>query len=95
MAKPYPLNEPVFDWIAVLIPIKLPLVLINAPPEFPSLIAASVWINDSIPPSLSILIFRDLAQIIPAVTVEFRLNEFPTANTHWPIFRLFESSNLR
>ena len=63
-------------------PMRFPLVFINAPPELPLLIAASVCINDSIPPSFRILIFLALALIIPAVTVEFRLNGLPIANTH-------------
>ena len=51
--------------------------------------------NDSIPPSLRILIFLDFALIIPAVTVEFKLYGFPTARTHSPIFKLLELSNSK
>ena len=42
MAKPIPIDPPLLEKIAVLIPIRLPRVSINAPPEFPGLIAASV-----------------------------------------------------
>ena len=45
-ANEYPTNPPVPLVIAVFIPIKSPLVLTNAPPLFPELTAASVWIND-------------------------------------------------
>ena len=68
----------------MFIPISSPLVLTSAPPLFPLLTAASVWIYDSLTPSL---LFKslDFALIIPAVTVELRLNGFPTAKTHSPI----------
>ena len=42
-------------------------------------------------------IFLAFAETIPAVTVEVRLNGFPTANTHSPIFRLslFPTARLK
>ena len=83
------------EWIAVFIPTKSPSVFTKAPPELPGFIAASVWIKASIPPSFKILISLDLALIIPAVTVEFKLNGFPTASTHCPIFKLFEFANFK
>ena len=69
-------------------PTNSPCVLTSAPPELPWLMAASVWINDSIglPPNE-----RALALTIPAVTVELRLKGLPTANTHSPTFSLSES----
>ena len=44
------------------------------------------------PPSFKILIFLDLALIIPAVTVELRLYGLPTASTHSPTLSSFELS---
>ena len=70
-------------------------MLTSAPPELPELIAASVCINASIPPLLSIFILRDLALTIPAVTVELRLYGFPIAKTHSPTFKLSESANFK
>ena len=43
-AKEYPIYDPVWDCIAVFIPISSPFVFTKAPPEFPGFIAASVWI---------------------------------------------------
>ncbi len=43
-ANEYPIYDPVWDCIAVLIPINSPFVFTNAPPEFPGFTAASVWI---------------------------------------------------
>ena len=42
IANPTPVNSPVVDCIAVLIPTMFPLMFNNGPPEFPGLIAASV-----------------------------------------------------
>ena len=71
--------------MAVLIPTSSPKVLTRAPPELPGLTAASVCIKLSIALCSSImLISRPFAEIIPAVTVEVRLNGLPTASTHWP-----------
>ena len=52
-AKPTPVNSPVVDWMAVLIPITWPLMLIKGPPEFPGLIAASVCMTSGIENPLS------------------------------------------
>ena len=76
----------------MLMPTKLPSVFTRAPPLLPGFTAASVWINasrgnTSLYGSLfRILMFLDLALTIPAVTVYVKLNGFPTANTHSPIF---------
>ncbi len=45
MAKPMPMDSPVREKIAVLMPASLPSVVISAPPELPGLIAASVWMK--------------------------------------------------
>ena len=42
MAKPIPSEPPLDDLISVLIPINLPFESINAPPELPLFIEASV-----------------------------------------------------
>ena len=79
--------------MAVLMPINCPFVLTNAPPELPGFTAASVWINDCeyLPVGSRFLAF---ALIIPAVTVDVKLNGFPTAKTHSPIFALSESAKV-
>ena len=46
MAKPIPLESPVREKIAVLIPTRPPFMSISAPPELPGLIAASVWMKN-------------------------------------------------
>ena len=47
IAKPIPKEPPDCEKIAVFTPIKFPATSISAPPEFPGLIAASVWIKSS------------------------------------------------
>ena len=42
-ANPIPTEPPVGDRIAVLMPITSPAMLKSGPPEFPLLMAASVW----------------------------------------------------
>ena len=44
IAKPTPSEPPLEDLINVFIPINLPIESINAPPELPLFIEASVWI---------------------------------------------------
>ena len=44
MAKPIPIDPPFGDRIAVFTPMTSPSILNSGPPEFPRLIAASVWI---------------------------------------------------
>ena len=84
-----------------LIPISLPSLLINAPPLFPGLIAASVWITvwfqSTVPsPSTSIGIWRFTAETIPFVTVfeKLRSNGEPIAKAVSPtaISSLFAKS---
>ncbi|VGP06415.1 hypothetical protein SB00610_00846 [Klebsiella quasipneumoniae subsp. similipneumoniae] len=47
IAKPIPMLPPSGARMAVLMPISSPLRFTRAPPEFPRLIAASVWIKFS------------------------------------------------
>ncbi len=97
IAKELPAYAPLGETIAEVMPTRSPLVSTRAPPLFPILSAASVWINDSILSSLSrILRFLPLALTIPAVTVEVRSsslveNGLPTARTHSPSLSLSES----
>jgi len=42
-----PFELPVCEKIVLLMPIRLPAVSMSAPPEFPGLIAASVWMKSS------------------------------------------------
>ena len=46
-ANPMPMYPPFCEKIAVLMPISSPRALTSAPPEFPGLIAASVWMKSS------------------------------------------------
>jgi hypothetical protein len=45
IAKPTPCDPPDREKIAVLIPISFPVRSTSAPPEFPGLMAASVWMK--------------------------------------------------
>ena len=78
-----------------LIPTSSPLAFTNAPPLLPWLMAASVWMKDwmfaACPLEAEEPMARAFALTIPAVTVEFRLNGLPTANTHSPTFNWSES----
>ncbi len=47
MAKPTPMKPPVRVAIAVFMPITSPSRFTNGPPEFPGLMAASVWMKSS------------------------------------------------
>ena len=46
-AKPMPIEPPVGEMIAVLMPTTSPSMLNSGPPELPRLIAASVWMKSS------------------------------------------------
>jgi hypothetical protein len=46
MAKPMPCDPPEREKIAVLMPARWPVMSTSAPPEFPGLIAASVWMKN-------------------------------------------------
>ncbi|MNF08939.1 hypothetical protein D3C80_2094840 [compost metagenome] len=43
--KPMPIEPPVGEMIAVLMPITSPFMLNSGPPELPRLMAASVWMK--------------------------------------------------
>ncbi|MNY57773.1 hypothetical protein D3C86_1940330 [compost metagenome] len=43
--KPMPIEPPVGEMIAVLMPMTSPFMLKSGPPELPGLIAASVWMK--------------------------------------------------
>ncbi len=45
MAKPMPIDPPVGEMMAVLMPITSPSRLNSGPPELPRLMAASVWMK--------------------------------------------------
>ena len=45
MAKPMPIEPPVGEMIAVLMPMTSPSMLNSGPPELPRLIEASVWMK--------------------------------------------------
>ena len=70
---------PPAERITVLIPTNSPFRLIRAPPEFPGLIDASVWIKSSYPSIPSPLRLRPLT--IPEVTVWLKLKGCPIAIT--------------
>jgi len=44
--KPMPMEPPEREKMAVLIPTSSPAMFTSAPPEFPGLIAASVWMKN-------------------------------------------------
>ena len=88
--KPIPIESDCPN-IAVLIPITSPSILNKGPPEFPTLIDASVCIKSSY---LDIPIFLFLAEIIPDVTVPPSPKGLPIAITQSPILALLESPNL-
>ena len=46
MAKPMPMLPPDWEKIELLMPISSPRKFTSAPPEFPGLIAASVWMKN-------------------------------------------------
>ena len=81
-AKPIPMLPPLWLKIAVLIPTNSPRMLTNAPPEFPGLIAASVWMKSSY--SAIPMLARPTALTIPIVTLCVRPNGLPTASTNSP-----------
>ena len=91
MAKPMPIEPPARDEkIAVLTPTRLPVASISGPPEFPGLIAASVWIKFSkvLMPSP----VRPSAETMPLVTLWLKPNGLPIASTTSPTRRLSEEA---
>src|SRR5438309_1288214 len=76
--------------MAVLLPMSAPRPLTSAPPEFPGLIAASVWIKSSY--SAMPTLARPTALTIPIVTVWLRPKGLPMASTYSPTWSLSESA---
>ena len=65
-----------------------PRIFTSGPPEFPGLIAVSVWKNST---WLSFMARLSLALIIPWLTLSSRPKGFPIAITIWPTRTLSES----
>ena len=96
MAKPTPTLPPLplGSAIAVLIPISLPLLSSSTPPEFPGLIAASVWMMprsvvplEAYDPSLGDASSRPRPEMIP-VDIEWSSPKgFPRAYVFCPTCR--------
>jgi len=84
MAKPTPCA---CAMMAVLMPTTSPRSPKSGPPEFPGLIAASVWRKSSYGPAMT----RPLALMIPAVTVPSRPKGLPMATTQSPTRAASES----
>ena len=70
IANPSP-STPPSEIFKLLMPMTSPAAFSNAPPEFPGLMAASVWItfNSQSPADVSTFIVRSTALTIPCVTV--------------------------
>ena len=92
-ANPMPTLPPA-PMMAVLMPITFPSESKRGPPEFPGLIAASVWITPSIflPFRASMVLPRAL--MIPVVRVSLRPKGFPRASTFCPTTISLESAKL-
>ncbi len=85
IAKPTPANSPVSDEIALLTPITLPCISNRGPPEFPGLIAASVWIISGIEKPISWFgSSRPTWLIMPFVMELLKAKGFPIAITCCP-----------
>ena len=82
MANPIPIEPPVREKIAVLMPTRWPLVSTSAPPELPWLMAASVWMKFS--KVLMPRFDRPSAETMPIVTVWPTSNGLPMASTMSP-----------
>mmetsp|Transcript_5346 Transcript_5346/g.24692 ORF Transcript_5346/g.24692 Transcript_5346/m.24692 type:complete len:339 (+) Transcript_5346:1598-2614(+) len=84
IANPTPALAPVLVKMAVLTPTSLPLASSSGPPEFPGLIAASVWIPPLIKLPAWLWIVRPRPDTTPVVRVWSNPNGLPMANTAWP-----------
>ncbi len=75
-------------WLLVSIwsfrPRTCPLAFSSGPPEFPGLMAASVWIALGIVYWLGAVMLRPVWLTMPAVVVSARLNGLPIATTGSP-----------
>jgi hypothetical protein len=74
-------------------PISFPSNVTRAPPLFPGLTAASVCMKDSMAPCSRVCLYFLLWHLQFPVTVDARLNGFPTATTHSPISMVSLSPN--
>ena len=93
MAKPMPIEPPVREKIAVLMPTTAPSMSTSAPPELPGLMAASVWMKK--PESVMPRLVRASAETMPLVTVWPTANGLPTASTRSPTSSSSESPKVR
>src|ERR1700739_2378344 len=105
MAKPSPIEPPsVWEFLSPIVaiaeftPIRSPFMSTSAPPEFPGLIAASVWMASStvfwLPVSPTDDTGRLSALMMPLVTVLSKPRGDPTATTLWPTCRLADDPML-
>ena len=95
IAKPTPSEPPDSLSIWALTPTTRPLPSSSGPPEFPWLIAASVWIVSVIVKLLGAVIWRWSALTIPLVTVPSSPNGLPIATTGSPTRSALESPSRK
>ena len=76
IAKPTPAEVPVFVKMAVLTPMTLPLLSSRGPPEFPGLMAASVWMPPAMTPPVWLEMTRLRPDTAPVVRVWSKPNGF-------------------
>ncbi len=86
-ANPMPALAPEGLAICVFTPMSRPALSRSGPPEFPGLIAASVWTTSWILRPVTDSIVRPSALTMPVVSVSSRPNGFPIAKTFCPTFR--------
>ena len=84
MLKPTPSLPPPLEAIELLIPMTSPFMLTSGPPEFPGLIAASVWRKSWFSTSCSSSMCRPRALMIPWLTEWVRPKGLPRARTQVP-----------
>ena len=94
MAKPMPEEAPLGLYIAVFTPTNCPNELSKGPPEFPGLIAASVWITSRIVRLFTDSISLPSALTTPTVMVVSSPNGLPIAITFLPTSNKEESPRL-
>ncbi|CAM9913238.1 unnamed protein product [Heterosigma akashiwo] len=89
-AKPTPALAPDGVRMAVFMPTSAPSLSRRAPPEFPGLMAASVWMQLLIGRRLGLTTSRPSPDTIPRVREWSSPKGFPIANTDWPTCRSAE-----
>ena len=87
MANPMPSLPPLWEAIWELMPTTRPRASSSGPPEFPWLIAASVWMTFWMSKSLGELMMRFRAETIPVVAVRSSPKGLPIAMTGSPTTR--------